>query len=323
MRVIAIEEHFLPAAFRRTAGAAPGVSVEAGLGGRPPAFIERLADVGGARLADMDAAGIDVQVLSAAVVGLPAGGIDRDLARAANDELAAVVRAHPDRYAGLAFLPMWDPDAAADELRRCVAELGMKGAIVNGTIDGRFLDDPVFEPVLATAERLDVPIYLHPAPPPPAVFGAYFGGLPDAVADVLSRAGWGWHVETGLHSLRLVVAGVFDRYPGLQVIIGHMGENLPFSLARANTTLTPVTPGLQRPVAEYFTTNFFYTTSGYFTVPPLLCALEVVGADRLIFAVDYPFSGNAEGRRFLDGLPISPADRAKIAHGNAERVLKL
>jgi len=328
MRTIAIEEHFLPTAIRRAAAPSPsGPAVEINLGARPATFLDRLADVGPTRLADMDASGIDVQVLSAAVVGLPSRGIAPEtevrLAREANDELADIVRAHPDRYAGLAFLPLHDPVAAAAELERSVTGLGMKGAIVNGTTDGRFLDDPVFEPVLASAARLEVPIYLHPAPPPPAVFSAYFGGLPDGVADVLSRAGWGWHVETGLHSLRLVVAGVFDRFPGLQIIIGHMGENLPFSLARANQTLTPVAGNLERPVAEYFTTNFFFTNSGYFTVPPLLCALEVVGADRLIFAIDYPFSSNEQGRAFLDAMPISPADRAKIAHGNAERLLKL
>jgi predicted TIM-barrel fold metal-dependent hydrolase len=288
---------------------------------------QRLVDVGVGRLADMDAAGIDVQVISATVSGSRLDTLDAAtevaVARDCNDELAAAVRSHPDRFAGLAMLPLQSPEAAAAELERCVARLGMKGALINGTTNGRFLDDPIFQPVLAQAEALDSPIYLHPAPPPPEVFRAYFSGLPEGVADRLATSSWGWHVETGLHSLRLIASGAFDRFPKLQIIIGHMGENLPFSLARADRTLSASATHLQRRPAEYFNANFSITPSGYFTVPPLLCALEVVGADRIIFAVDYPYSTLAEGRAFLDSAPISSPDREKIAHGNAERLLKL
>jgi predicted TIM-barrel fold metal-dependent hydrolase len=218
---------------------------------------------------------------------------------------------------------MQDPEEAASELTRCVTKLGFKGALISGTINDRFLDDPVFEPVLAEAEKLGVPLYLHPAPPPAAVYDVYFRGLPADIAGSLATSAWGWHVETGLHCLRLVAAGVFDRFPKLQIIIGHMGENLPFSLARADNRLTPFTPHLQRRVRDYFLTNFHITTSAYFTLPPLLCALMVFGVDRILFSVDYPFSPNAPGRALLDTAPLSPADLEKIAHGNAERLLKL
>jgi len=321
MRTIALEEHFTPPQFQTSGLKLPG----GGLGAYLAAVNQKLADVGPSRLADMDAAGIDLQVLSVPGFGLerlaPTAGIA--LARDCNDALGDVVQARPDRFAGFAILPLQDPDAAAAELERSVTRLGLKGAMVSGTINGRFLDDPSFSPVLAEAERLGVPIYLHPAPPPQAVFEAYFGGLPEGTAGALATGGWGWHAETGLHSLRLIVAGVFDRYPALQIIIGHLGENIPFSLARADERLTPAAPHLQRRVADYFQANFQITTSGYFTLPPLLCSLLVVGADRIMFAVDYPYSPNADGRAFLDRLPLNQADREKIAHGNAERLLRL
>jgi predicted TIM-barrel fold metal-dependent hydrolase len=140
---------------------------------------------------------------------------------------------------------------------------------------------------------------------------------------MLSRAGWGWHVETGLHCLRMMLGGVFDRFPTLKIIIGHMGEDLPFSLIRADTVLASETKHLQRSIAGYFHEHFYVTTSGYFTNPPFLCALQVVGADRLMFSVDYPFSAMTKGRSFLDGISVSPDDLAKIAHGNADRLLRL
>jgi len=320
MRVIAVEEHVgtpqLSAALK-----AAGINARES----PPALAAKLNDLGAGRLADMDAAGIDMQVLSVAGDGLEK--LDRDtgiaVARDINDMLANAVKSHPDRFAAFAVLPLQAPDAAAAELERCVTKVGFKGALISGTINGRFLDNPVFQPIFAAAERLDVPIYLHPAPPPPAVYQAYFGDLPAPLAESLSTSAWGWHVETGMHTLRMVVSGLFDRFPKLQILIGHMGENLPFSLVRADGRLTPLTPHLKQRVAEYFRTNFYITTSAYFTAPPLLCALQVFGADRMLFAVDYPFSSNAEGRKMLDIAAISPNDLAKITHKNSERLLKL
>jgi predicted TIM-barrel fold metal-dependent hydrolase len=323
MRTIAIEEHILMDPLRAAMLATPGYQPPLGRG----PVDAPLADVDAGRLADMDATGIDLQVLSWSTTGFALEQLDAAraaaLSRECNDVMAEVVRAHPDRFAAFALLALHDPEVAAAELERAVTKLGMKGALINGIVDGHFLDHPSFSPVLAAAEALGVPIYLHPAPPPPAVFQAYFAGLPDPAASALSRAAWGWHAETGLHSLRLVAAGVFDRFPKLQIIIGHMGENLPFSLARADERLTPVAPHLQRSVADYFRSNFYLTTSGYFTAPPLLCALLVFGADRIMFAVDYPYSPNAAGRAFLDQAPISEADREKIASGNAQWLLGL
>jgi len=320
MRVIAVEEHVgtpqLSAALKA-----------AGIKSREPqpALAAKLNDLGAGRLADMDAAGIDMQVLSVAGDGLEK--LDRDtgisVARDINDMLANAVKSHPDRFAAFAVLPLQAPDAAAAELERCVTKVGFKGALISGTINGRFLDNPVFQPVFAAAEQLDVPIYLHPAPPPPAVYQAYYGDLPAPLAYQFSTSAWGWHVETGMHTLRMVVAGLFDRFPKLQILIGHMGENLPFSLVRADGRLTGLNPHLKQRVAEYFRTNFYITTSAYFTAPPLLCALQVFGADRMLFAVDYPFSSNADGRKMLDTAAISPNDLAKIAHKNSERLLKL
>lgn len=285
----------------------------------------KLADLGSIRLKDMDAGGIDLQVISHTVLGtvsLP-GDEGVRLAREANDQLAAAVAAHPDRFAGFATLPMTDPEAAADELERAVRSLGFKGAMINGTTNGRFLDDPSFLPILEPAVALDVPMYVHPAVPPAAVREAYYTGFDLAVNFSLSTGGWGWHSEAGIHTLRLILAGVFDRLPALQIIIGHMGEIIPFMLARINNVLTPVAKHLQRTVPEYFLQNFHITTSGFFTDPPLLLALQVTGADRIIFSVDYPYSTNEQGRAFLDSASISPADKEKISHLNAERLLKL
>jgi uncharacterized protein len=204
-----------------------------------------------------------------------------------------------------------------------VRSLGFKGAMINGTTNGRFLDDPSFLPILERAVALEVPIYIHPGVPPTVVREAYYTGFDPAVTFLLSTAGWGWHSEVGIHALRLILAGVFDRLPNLQIMIGHMGEMIPFMLARINNVLTPVARNLQHPVPNYFLQNFFITTSGFFTDPPLLLAMQIIGADRIIFSVDYPYSTNQQGRAFLDSAPISPADKEKVSHLNAERLLKL
>src|SRR6266700_2390631 len=321
MRTIAIEEHFLASGFRE----ALQRSVAGSNGGLPPQLETKLADLGSNRLKDMDAGGIDLQVLSHTVTGMDALPADEDvrLAQQANDQLAETIATHLSRFAGFATLPMTNPDAAAVELERAVRSLGMKGAAINGTTNGRFLDDPAFLPILERAVALDVPIYIHPGIPPAPVREAYYAGFDPAVNFALSTGGWGWHSETGIHALRLILSGVFDRLPGLQIIIGHMGEMLPFMLARINNVFSPLTKQLQRSVPEYFLQNFHITTSGFFTEPPLLLLLQIVGADRIIFSVDYPFSTNEQGRAFLTSASISPADKEKISHLNAERLLKI
>ena len=317
MRCIALEEHVLPAELAdEVRGAARSEQQDR--------LRRALQDVGEGRLAVMDEAGVDVQVLSVVAPGSQVAESGRavELARELNDRTAEAVRAHPDRFDALASLPTQVPEAAAEEARRAVEELGFCGVVLNGHTGGRFLDQPEFEPVLAAVEQLGVPAYLHPSYPPRAVSEAYFGGMDPGLGAALSTAGWGWHVETGMHVLRMAVGGVFDRHPGLQLVIGHMGENLPFSLLRADAVLSPQLPG-PRPVAEVVRSHVHLTISGYTTVPPLQCALEVFGADRVLFAADHPFGDSAEHVRFLQRAPISPADRAKIAHGNAEALFGL
>ncbi len=319
MRLITLEEHYR-APMLRSVGGLPEPPP-----GSPLAAIQaKLDDVGDQRLADMDAGGIDVQVLSHGAPGTeqlePEPSIR--LAREANDYLADAVAAHPDRFAAFATLPTAAPGAAADELERATGELGFKGALINGHVQGKFLDAPEFWPIFEQAERLGVPIYVHPTVPPPAVREAYYAGLTPQFAQALSMAGWGWHVDTGLHGLRLIAGGVLDEYPTLQIIIGHMGEALPFFLARSSRVLQQQA-GLSRPLEEYMASNFHFTTSGMFSYPPLILLLEVIGADRVMFSVDYPYSSNSEGRDFVMDAPISDADREKIAHGNAERLLGL
>jgi len=321
MRTIALEEHITTPDIVKAA--------QMSMSGAVPAFLQamsaKLLDVGEGRIADMDAAGIDMQVLSvsANTVDKLDSATANELARDANDRMAAAVRAHPARFAAFATLALQEPDRAAAEFERCIHQLGFKGAMLNGTANGQFLDHPRFTPIFETAQALDVPIYLHPAPPPKPVMDAYYSGLPSSLGFILSTGAWGWHVETGMHSLRLIVGGVFDRFPKLKIIIGHMGENLPFSIARSEMALGRTATNLKRPVSEYFCEHFYLTTSGYFTMPPFLCMQQVVGIDRIMFSVDYPFSPNTLGRKFLDNLAVSPEDLEKIAHRNAEQLLKL
>jgi len=321
MRTITLEEHFATPEFLK----ATTPLVPAGRVNFVQAVESKLLDLGEGRIAEMDAAGIDMQVLS-----LTGNGIDNldaptatALVRDANDKLAAAVRVRPKRFAAFAALALQDPKGAVVEFERCIRKLGFKGALVHGTTKGVFLDDPQFMPLFEAAQALDVPIYVHPSPPPEPVQRAYFGGLPGQLGFFLATAAWGWHVETGTHCLRLIASGLFDRFPKLKIIIGHMGEDLPFSIARVETILSRDAKHLKRRVGEYFQEHFYITTSGYFTLPPFLCALQVIGADRILFSVDYPYSPNAAGRSFLNALPVGAEDLGKICHANAERLLKL
>jgi predicted TIM-barrel fold metal-dependent hydrolase len=322
MRTITLEEHFVTESFLRATGA---------YGKDLPAYMEalqpKLLDLGAGRIAAMDEAAVDFQVLSLAAMGFDSldAATANALARDVNDELAEAVRAHPSRLGGFATLALKDPDTAAVELERCVTQLGFRGALVDGITDGLFLDDSRFLPIFEAAVHLGVPIYLHPALPPEPVKNAYFSGLPGELGHLLSIAGWGWHAETGLHTLRLILSGLFDRFPSLQLIIGHMGEGLPYALARSSGVLSQAAPHLCQPVAGYFKSNIHLTTSGYFSQPPLRCAMDVVGIDRLMFSIDYPFSPNGRGRAYLDSLQelLSSEDLAKLVHRNAEALLGL
>jgi predicted TIM-barrel fold metal-dependent hydrolase len=319
MRVIAVEEHYQSERILRARGGGSGSDAPRQLDER---IVKGLLDLEERRISEMDAAGIDVQLVSLTTPGAQQLGVADAVAvvREENDRLADAVRRHPDRLAALASLPTSAPDAAADELERSVGQLGFKGAVINGTTDGRFIDDRSFWPILERAAALRVPLYLHPAPPPAPVMDAYYRGFSAEVGRVLSTSGWGWHIEAGLHVLRMILAGVFDRFPDLQVATGHLGEALPFMMGRSTVALAPELTKLQRPVAEYIRGNVSFAISGFFFLTPFLSALLEVGADRILFAVDYPYADNRAGRAFLDSLPVSTADREKIAHGNAERL---
>jgi predicted TIM-barrel fold metal-dependent hydrolase len=240
-----------------------------------------------------------------------------------NDHLAAAVARHPDRFAGFAVLPMQSSDAAAAELERTVKQLQFVGGMVNGTTEGRFLDHPSYEGLLSAAEKLDVPIYIHPHHPPEAVRQAYYSDLPQGTGMMLESAGWGWHSETAIHLLRMVLAGTLDRHPRLKLIIGHMGEMLPMMLDRIDTVFSHGTGHLKRRVGRTILDQVWITTSGVFNAAPFLAALQTFGIDRIMFSIDYPYSPNAKGRAFLDRLSLAPADMAKLTHGNADALLKL
>ena len=329
MRIVTLEEHYtVPSIVSRIDPAAirgrgfPGGDVVWG----QQLKRNELADLGEARLADMDASGITVQVLSVSGPGADVvpGEAGVALARDFNNALAEAVARHPDRYRGFAHLPLLAPEAAAGELERCVKELGFHGVLVNGATDGLFLDDPRFEPVLACAEALDLPIYLHPGIPAGPIRNAYYDRLPGSFSFTFALAAWGWHAETAVHTLRLVLSGALDRHKRLQIVIGHMGEALPFMLDRIDeTTGAEAKLQLQRSVKQTILDQVWITTSGFFTMAPFMAALLTFGADRIMFSVDYPFASNARARAFLDALPVSAADRTKIAHGNADRLLRL
>ena len=329
MRIVALEEHFTfpelqnridPALVIKRGYPAPDAP------SARPEIDDRLKDFGEARLKSLDDAGVSLQVLGPSGPGadlLPPGE-GPAFARELNDALAAQIALHPDRYAGFAHLPLTAPQAAADELERCVTKLGFHGCMVNGSTDGKFLDDPMFEPVLARAEALDVPIYVHPGIPPQAVREAYYGGLKGPLPTIFARAGYGWHAETAVHIIRLALSGALDKHPRLQIIIGHQGEGLPAMLDRFEETFSGAVPKfLQRHPAQTILDQVHVTTSGFYNLPSFLMLMQIFGADRIMFSVDYPFSSNAVARAFLDSLPLSPADRVKIAHGNADKLLKL
>jgi 2,3-dihydroxybenzoate decarboxylase len=314
--IITLEEHYWDAEL-----SALFTGLDAGGGGA--AIVERLRDVGEARLKDMDAAGIDMQVLSHTAPSLQkiAAAEAPALARRVNDRLAGIVAAHPTRYAAFAALPTSDPAAAADELERCVTTLGFKGAMIHGLAEGHFIDEERYWPIFARAEALDVPIYLHPAIPHPDVIAAYYKEYAKDYP-VLLRAAWGYTVEAATQAIRLVLSGVFAKHTKLKFILGHLGEGLPFLLWRINNGLAR--PG-QKPVEfrELFSRHFWITTSGFFSDPALLLCVQEMGVDRILFAVDYPFEANAPGPAWLATVPLCDEDKVKIASGNAKRLLKM
>lgn len=321
MRTVTVEEHFASPGFLDGAGRQLKESFLR-TGARGARIIEQLGEVGGKRVAEMEAAGIDMQVLS-----LNAPGVEQleaaeqiALSRAANDFLHDAVKAHPQRFAGLAVLPVAAPDKAVEELERTVRQLSFKGTLINGHTRGRYLDDKTFWPIFECAVALNIPIYLHPTVPPKAVVEASYGGFSPAVSAMLAGSGWGWHIETAIHVIRLILGGVFDRFPKLQIVIGHLGEGLPFMLPRLDRNLTPELTKLERPLGAYLRQNLHYTFGGFNFPATFLDLLLEVGVERIMFSVDYPYGSMAAARAFLEQLPVSAADRERIAHGNAEKL---
>jgi predicted TIM-barrel fold metal-dependent hydrolase len=323
MRTITLEEHYATPAFLD----GPGRKLKeqaSRFGGRAAELFDQLCDLGEKRIAEMDAAGIDMQVLSLTSPGteqLEATAATA-VAREANDRVAEAVRAHPTRLAGFACLPTADPQAAVAEMEHTIHDYGFKGAMINGHVQGRYLDDKFFWPILERAEALNVPIYLHPTQPPKAVIEASYSGFSPIVSDMLAGPGWGWHIETAIHVLRLILGGVFDTYPQLQIVVGHMGEGLPFMLERLDIMPVAMT-SLNHPISFYLRHNVHYTFGGFNFTPTFLDLLLEMGANRIMFSADHPYSSMAQARAFLDRLPVSDADKERIAHGNAERLLRL
>ena len=300
---------------------------------------KRLMDVGPDRIRLMDAAGIDLQVLSHVQPGIQIladsqAPLAVEVCRQVNDWLADVVARYPARFAGFAMLPTQSPADAAAELERSVSELGFKGALINGHTNGRYLDDPSCGVLLERAQALDVPIYIHPTDPPQAISDVYYEPFSGSLVPT-----WGWPVETGTHLLRLMCAGVFDRYPGLKIIVGHMGELIPYCYTRLNSGLTMgnwllgaqqrktqpegVPLVMKESVGFYLKRNVFITSSGVFDQPVFDCARAMLGLDHLLFSVDYPLQDNFAGMEFLEGCDLSVEDKERFAHGTAESLLKL
>jgi 2,3-dihydroxybenzoate decarboxylase len=325
MRYIALEEAlFIPELAERQPIPALPLTFK-------PEFAEhirpRLTDFSEYRLSEMDNAGIDIQVLSLTVPGLQVDidpGLARDNARFANEYLAKAIGEHPDRFRGFAALPLQDPAAAAAELERAVTQDGLCGALVNDCVygpGGRYLDAPEYDELWSALESLGVPLYLHPGAPP-ADHWRVIEGRPE-----LYGATWSWAAEVSGHALRILFSGVFDRHPGATLILGHMGEFLPFQRSRLDsryaTLATLATTALKRMPSEYLGTNIVFTNSGVFSPAVMLGTVLEVGADALMFSVDYPYESSYQAVKGFEQTTLSATDREKIAHGNAERLLRI
>lgn len=295
-------------------------------GARTTGVLGRIQDIGQQRIQDMDATGIDLQILSLSCPGVQIFDAPTavTLARECNDFLADAIRRHPTRFAGLAAVAPQEPAAAAKELARAVQTLGLRGAIINSHTRNEYLDDPKFWEIFEAAESLDVPVYLHPNTPSRQLIQPFIErGLDGAI--------FGFAVETGLHLLRIITSGVFDRFPKLQIVVGHLGEALPFWLFRIDFmhrravvgNRHPTLPKLQRAPSEYLRNNVYVTTSGMAWEPAILFVHKVLGPDRVMYAMDYPYQFVPEEVAVTDNLPIALEDAHKLYHLNAERVFKL
>ena len=315
---IALEEHFMHPEFFEYFGTT-AINISPSLFGKAR---EALLDFGERRLAAMDQIGIEKSVLSLAGPGVQAETRTETatrLAQRVNDFLAVEMAKNPARYGGFAHLAVQDPATAADELERCMGDLGMQGAMINGQTGGTYLDDDRYAPLWERAADLGAPIYIHPNNPPEQVH--MYHDHPELFGPV-----WSWTVETATHALRLVFSGVFDRFPNARLILGHMGETLPYLLWRLDSRWEISNRGAMRlelPPSAYFRRNIWVTTSGVCADAPLRCAMDAMGEDRVLFAVDYPFEQPAEAHDWIEAAPITDAQRRKICYDNAASLLRL
>ena len=314
LAVVALEEHYWDAEL---------VALFPGREGKRISDVERrLLDLGELRLREMDEAGIDVQVLSHGAPGTQKMDAETStrMACQTNDRLARFISTNPKRFSGLALLPTPDPAAAADELDRAVTSLALKGAMIHGLTNGKFIDDKQFWPIFAKAEALDVPIYVHPSFPHPAVIDAYYrdyaGEFPELIGPAL-----GFTVEAATQAIRLVISGLFERHPNLKIILGHLGEGIPFLLWRIDELLARSRADLS--FKDIFRRNFYLTTSGNFSDTALTASISEMGVDRILFSVDWPFISNTLATQWLHGTSLSEGDKAKIFGENARKLLKL
>ena len=287
---------------------------------------DSLLDISQGRLKNMDTAGIDMQVLSLSTPGCeqfsPARGMA--LSKKTNEALCNAINKNPDRFIGLAALAPQSPEEAARELERAVRELGLKGAKINSHIRGSYLDDKKYWPIFEAAESLDVPIFLHPNSPSPSMIKPY-----EDYGFALAGPTWGFGAEAALHAMRLIYSGVFDEYPNLKIILGHLGEGLVFWMYRIDFSFKrpwmeeEIRPRIKRMPSEYIRQNFYVNTSGMHSIPAFLSVYLELGADHMMFAADYPYENSEEATRFIDEIPASDIDKEKIQYSVAERLFKL
>ncbi|KAH8892191.1 2-amino-3-carboxymuconate-6-semialdehyde decarboxylase [Thozetella sp. PMI_491] len=314
---ITLEEHYISEAVQSS------VSVtKLALDKHPPAVRDNITELGAKRIAHMDEAGVALQVIS----HVPALET-LDTCRKSNSQLAAAVSAFPTRFAGFAFLPMADPAAAADELERCVKDSGFVGTLIPNHAAGVYYDGAAYDVFWERAQQLDVPVYLHPSPPSETLRDHFRGNYPDEVVQLLSTQGWGWHADVALHVLRLYTSGLFDKFPRLKLVIGHMGEMLPFMTERIEARLTNNWGSRERGWMTVWNENLWITTSGMFTMGPFACLIRTVKIERILYSVDYPLEDNMDGRRFLDEVQksgwLTEEQFKMFAYKNAEELLKV
>lgn len=328
MRIITLEEHILLKTLNQALAKYPSEdALRTNCAGSPnlPYFpdMKLYGDIE-MRLADMDQHGITKQILSAPVCsGLLPKEEAAAVVKEANDELAQIVSKHPDRFGAFAVLPWSDPDAAAAELERVMTKQNFQGAILAGRPTGKevFLDDKQFTPILEAAEALNAPIYIHPAPPMTAVQKCYYDGLGEQLSARLALYGWGWHHESGIQLLRMILSGALERFPNLRLIAGHWGEMVPFFLSRLDQALPQSVTNLSRSITETFRQNIYITPSGIFDIPQLKFCIDVLGSDRILHSVDFPFIGNEGAKSFIENAPISETAKEQIAFRSADALL--